>query len=148
MLSITTFEAHLDHLKKIIREYRSDFRGVWRHRSSHGAPPYSRCPCRPSRSSASDALSPDLRNDKDLAYLCCDVTDRASVDSALRQVLKLYGRLDVVIANAGMVANERFLQIHPANLRQTMEVNFFGAFTLAQLAAWLNDGRLAVRIAY
>jgi hypothetical protein len=29
-----------------------------------------------------------------------------------------------------------------------MEVNFFGAFTLAQLAAWLNDGRLAVRIAY
>jgi NAD(P)-dependent dehydrogenase (short-subunit alcohol dehydrogenase family) len=85
----------------------------------------------------SDALSPDLRNDKDLAYLCCDVTDRASVESALREVVKLHGRLDVVIANAGMVANERFLQIDPANLRRTMEVNFFGAFNLAQLAARL-----------
>jgi len=82
-----------------------------------------------------DAISPDLKSDRDLAYLCCDVTDRTSVESALRQVVELHGRLDVVIANAGMVANERFLQIDPAHLRQTMEVNFFGAFNLAQLAA-------------
>jgi NAD(P)-dependent dehydrogenase (short-subunit alcohol dehydrogenase family) len=86
---------------------------------------------------SSEALSPDLRNDKDLAYLSCDVTDRGSVELALREVVKLHGRLDVVIANAGMVANEPFLRIDPANLRQTMEVNFFGAFNLAQLAARL-----------
>jgi NAD(P)-dependent dehydrogenase (short-subunit alcohol dehydrogenase family) len=84
-----------------------------------------------------EALSPDLVNDKNLEYLYCDVTDRSSVESALSQVVKLHGRLDVLIANAGMVANERFLQIDPENLRKTMEVNFFGAFNLAQLGARL-----------
>jgi NAD(P)-dependent dehydrogenase (short-subunit alcohol dehydrogenase family) len=82
-----------------------------------------------------ETLSPDLLNHKDVAYLSCDVTDRNSVESALRRVVELHGRLDVVIANAGMVANEPFLQIDPANLKKTMEVNFFGAFNLAQLAA-------------
>src|SRR5271168_1026395 len=82
-----------------------------------------------------ETLSADLLEDKDLAYLYCDVTDRDSVESALRQVVEIHHRLDVVIANAGMVANERFLQIDPTNLRKTMEINFFGAFNVAQLAA-------------
>jgi NAD(P)-dependent dehydrogenase (short-subunit alcohol dehydrogenase family) len=84
-----------------------------------------------------ETLSPDLLENKDLAYLYCDVTDRGSVESALRQVVDIHRRLDVVIANAGVVANERFLQIDPANLRKTMEINFFGAFNVAQLAARL-----------
>jgi NAD(P)-dependent dehydrogenase (short-subunit alcohol dehydrogenase family) len=84
-----------------------------------------------------EALSADLLKAKDLTYLYCDVTDRGAVESALKQVVELHGRLDVVIANAGMVANERFLQIDPANLRKTMEINFFGAFNIAQLAARL-----------
>jgi NAD(P)-dependent dehydrogenase (short-subunit alcohol dehydrogenase family) len=82
-----------------------------------------------------EVLSPDLLKDKELTYLSCDVTDRRSVESALKQAAGIRGRLDVVIANAGMVANERFLQIDPANLRKTMEINFFGAFNVAQLAA-------------
>ncbi len=84
-----------------------------------------------------EALSPDLLNTEALAYLYCDVTDRASVELALKQIMEMRGRLDIAIANAGMVANERFLQIDPANLRKTIEVNFFGAFNLAQLAARL-----------
>jgi NAD(P)-dependent dehydrogenase (short-subunit alcohol dehydrogenase family) len=83
------------------------------------------------------AVSPDLLQQSDFSYRRCDVTDRASVDSALDHARTLHGRLDVVIANAGMVANERFLQIDPANLRKTMEVNFFGAFHFAQAAARL-----------
>jgi NAD(P)-dependent dehydrogenase (short-subunit alcohol dehydrogenase family) len=50
-------------------------------------------------------------------------------------MINSHGRIDVVIANAGMVANEPFLQIDPMNLKKTMEVNFFGAFHLAQLSA-------------
>jgi NAD(P)-dependent dehydrogenase (short-subunit alcohol dehydrogenase family) len=84
-----------------------------------------------------EALSAELLNNKDLTYLHCDVTDRDSVAAALRQVMEIHKRLDVAIANAGMVANQPFLQVDPANLRRTMEVNFFGAFNLAQLAARL-----------
>jgi NAD(P)-dependent dehydrogenase (short-subunit alcohol dehydrogenase family) len=87
--------------------------------------------------SPKELLSPDLLNSKDVTYLLCDVTDRASVDSALTSAVNSHGRLDVVIANAAMVANEYFLDIDPVNLRATMEVNFFGAFNLAQLAARL-----------
>jgi NAD(P)-dependent dehydrogenase (short-subunit alcohol dehydrogenase family) len=84
-----------------------------------------------------EVLSADLAQDKDLTYLHCDVTDRESVDASLKQIMENHPRLDVVIANAGMVANEPFLQVDPANLRRTMEVNFYGAFNLAQLAARL-----------
>jgi NAD(P)-dependent dehydrogenase (short-subunit alcohol dehydrogenase family) len=84
-----------------------------------------------------EALSADLVSNDNLTYLFCDVTDRDSVESALKRVLTTHPRLDIVIANAGMVANEPFLQVDPANLRRTMEVNFFGAFHLAQLAARL-----------
>lgn len=86
-----------------------------------------------------DALASDLRNNVDVSYVSCDVTNRDSVETALGKVIELHHRLDVVIANAGMVANEPFLEVDPSNLRATMEVNFFGAFNLVQLA-----GRLMV----
>jgi NAD(P)-dependent dehydrogenase (short-subunit alcohol dehydrogenase family) len=82
-----------------------------------------------------DTIAAELLDNKDVAYLHCDVTERDSVESALKALVDLHGRIDVVIINAGMVANEPFLQIDPVNLRKTMDVNFFGAFHLAQLAA-------------
>ena len=84
-----------------------------------------------------DVLAADLLNSTQIAYLYCDVTNRDSVAAALTTVPDICGRLDVAIANAGMVANERFLDLDPANLRATMEVNFYGAFHFAQLAARL-----------
>ncbi len=84
-----------------------------------------------------DVLAADLSNNEQIAYLYCDVTNRDSVAAALTTLVELCGRLDVAIANAGMVANERFLDLEPANLRATMEVNFYGAFNFAQLAARL-----------
>jgi NAD(P)-dependent dehydrogenase (short-subunit alcohol dehydrogenase family) len=82
-----------------------------------------------------ETIAADLLHHKDVAYLHCDVTERDAVESALKTAVELHGRIDVVIANAGMVANEPFLQVDPVNLKKTMEVNFFGAFHLAQLAA-------------
>lgn len=82
-----------------------------------------------------ETIAADLLENKDVTYLHCDVTERDSVEAALKRMVDLHGRIDVVIANAGMVANEPFLQVDAANLRKTMEVNFFGAFHLAQLAA-------------
>jgi NAD(P)-dependent dehydrogenase (short-subunit alcohol dehydrogenase family) len=85
--------------------------------------------------SPKELLSADLFDNANVAYFRCDVTDRDAVQSVLTEALKSHSRLDVVIANAGTVINEPFLQIDPVHLRTTMEVNFFGAFNLAQLAA-------------
>ena len=39
-----------------------------------------------------------------------DVRDRASVDAAVAQVVERFGRLDVVIANAGMLSRAATLR--------------------------------------
>jgi len=85
--------------------------------------------------SPKEQLSADLLNNPNVTYLPCDVTDRDDVQSALTESLKGHDRIDVVIANAGIVFNAPFLEIDPAKLRATMDVNFYGAFNLAQLAA-------------
>jgi NAD(P)-dependent dehydrogenase (short-subunit alcohol dehydrogenase family) len=95
--------------------------------------------------SPKELLSADLLNNKKVTYLACDVTDRDAVQSALTESLKSHDRIDVVIANAGTVFNAPFLEINPANLRTTMEVNFFGAFNLAQLAARVMVSQEPVR---
>jgi NAD(P)-dependent dehydrogenase (short-subunit alcohol dehydrogenase family) len=85
--------------------------------------------------SPKEVLSADLLSNERLDSLFCDVTDRHSIETALTSLIKTHGRLDVAIANAGMVVNEPFLEVDPINLKATLEVNFFGAFHLAQLAA-------------
>jgi len=95
--------------------------------------------------SPKELLSTDLLNNTNVTYLTCDVTDRDAVQSALAEAQKSHERLDVAIANAGMVINEPLLQVDPANLKATMEVNFYGAFNLAQLAARLMVSQEPVR---
>ena len=88
-----------------------------------------------------DVLASDLLENKSVVYERCDVTDRSSVEGAIRAVVAAHGRLDVVIANAGMVVNQPFIEVSPEDLRRTLEVNFFGAFHLAQIAARVMVGQ-------
>lgn len=82
-----------------------------------------------------ESLCAALKANQDVGYIQCDVTDRVSVEDALAKLVEQHKKLDVLIANAGMVANEMFLDVNISNLKATMEVNFFGAFHAAQVAA-------------
>jgi NAD(P)-dependent dehydrogenase (short-subunit alcohol dehydrogenase family) len=85
---------------------------------------------------ASDgSLGAELRGNPSVTYIPCDVTDRTSVEGAVAKIVGQHQQLDVLIANAGVVANEAFLDVNISNLKATMEVNFFGAFHAAQVAA-------------
>jgi NAD(P)-dependent dehydrogenase (short-subunit alcohol dehydrogenase family) len=64
-----------------------------------------------------------------------DVAVRAQVDQALAAVSSQFGRLDVLIANAGMVANQPFLEVDAHSWESTLRVNLTGAFHCAQAAA-------------
>lgn len=66
-----------------------------------------------------------------------DVSDRAQVDGALAAVTRRFGRLDVLIANAGMVANQPFLDVDAKSWDDTLRINLTGAFHCAQAAARL-----------
>src|SRR5260370_17743573 len=55
-----------------------------------------------------------------------DVTDESSVQRLADKAVETFGRLDVWVNNAGVMAMGRFLEIPPEVFRQVMETNFFG----------------------
>lgn len=63
----------------------------------------------------------------DAAALPCDVTSEAACREAIGAVLARFGRLDVLVNNAGITHLGRFADTEVAVLRRVMEVNFFGA---------------------
>ena len=72
---------------------------------------------------------------KKISYLHANVTDRCSMESAFETILQDHKRLDAVIANAGIVLNQPFLEITFENWMATLDVNLTGAFHTAQIAA-------------
>lgn len=72
-----------------------------------------------------------------------DVSSPASIDSAVAGVLARHGRIDLLVNNAGAGFLGSVEQTGDADLRQTMEVNFFGVWncTRAVLPAMREAGR-------
>jgi NADP-dependent 3-hydroxy acid dehydrogenase YdfG len=67
--------------------------------------------------------------------LVCDVRDRGAVGAAADTVVQRYGRLDVVVANAGVGSYGPFLELDPERLEAMIDVNLKG--TLYTAAATL-----------
>jgi NADP-dependent 3-hydroxy acid dehydrogenase YdfG len=65
----------------------------------------------------------------------CDVRDRGAVEDATGAVLELFGRLDIVVANAGVGAYGPFLELDPGQVEAMIDVNLKG--TLYTAAATL-----------
>lgn len=61
-----------------------------------------------------------------------DVTDRAAVFAAVEQAVAAFGRLDVVVNNAGTVAAGAVEEFTEAEARAHMDVNFFGPLWVSQ----------------
>jgi NADP-dependent 3-hydroxy acid dehydrogenase YdfG len=65
----------------------------------------------------------------------CDVRDRAAVAAAVDEVVERFGRLDAVVANAGVGAYGPFLELDAEQLEAIIDVNLKG--TLYTAAATL-----------
>jgi NAD(P)-dependent dehydrogenase (short-subunit alcohol dehydrogenase family) len=79
--------------------------------------------------------------------LTCDVTDRASIDAAVAETVEAFGRIDVVLANAGFGVSGAAVKLKTEDYRRQFEVNVFGVIdtvyaTLPHLQA--SMGRLAI----
>lgn len=70
----------------------------------------------------------------DALGLSCDVTDEVACRAAVDAVLARFGRIDVVINNAGLSHRSAFIDTDTAVLRRVMEVNLFGAVHLTRPA--------------
>ncbi|WP_182898599.1 SDR family oxidoreductase [Microbispora sp. H10830] len=67
-----------------------------------------------------------------LLVLSLDVTDRAAVFAAVARATERFGRLDVVVNNAGIMSMGMIEEFTEAEARAQMETNFFGALWVSQ----------------
>ncbi|MDP6548602.1 MAG: SDR family oxidoreductase [Dehalococcoidia bacterium] len=76
--------------------------------------------------------------------VACDVADEAQVSEMVRLVLERYGRIDVLVNNAGvMVLGETILEIDPAKWDLSIAVNLRGPYLTcrAVLPVMIKQGR-------
>jgi NAD(P)-dependent dehydrogenase (short-subunit alcohol dehydrogenase family) len=66
--------------------------------------------------------------------LACDVRDRDAVSAATDAVVERFGRLDIVVANAGVGAYGSFLELDPDQLEAMIDVNLKGTLYTAAAA--------------
>lgn len=71
----------------------------------------------------------------DAFAVALDVSDRASVEAALDAVVARFGRLDVLVNNAGILKQTPFLEIDEAEWDSMLAVNLKGVFLCTQGAA-------------
>lgn len=77
------------------------------------------------------------------AAIAMDVTLRESVEQAFAQACEQFGRIDVVLNNAGVGQGKRALEISEAEWGQMLSTNLDGVWRVAQVAAkhMQQDGR-------
>ena len=63
--------------------------------------------------------------------LVCDVRDRTAVGVAADEIVERFGRLDVVVANAGVGAYGSFVDLDPERLEAMIDVNLKGTIYTA-----------------
>ena len=68
-------------------------------------------------------------------YVHCDVGDKAQVDALMAQALQAYGRIDVLVNNAGIFKAAEFLDVTEADFDAVLRVNLKGSFLLGQAVA-------------
>ena len=67
----------------------------------------------------------------------CDVSEPASLDILFREIFDRYRRLDVAVANAGVLRQDRLGMISPDAVAETLGVNLAGALNTVQAASRL-----------
>ncbi|WP_432038358.1 SDR family oxidoreductase [Streptomyces cucumeris] len=67
-----------------------------------------------------------------LLTLPLDVTDRAAVHATVDTAVRHFGRLDIVVNNAGFLAMGMVEEFGEAEARAQMDTNFFGALWVSQ----------------
>ncbi len=69
--------------------------------------------------------------------LACNVTDKASVDTAMAAAIEAFGKIDVVINNAGITADATMLKMTEEQFDKVVNVNLKGTFNVGQAGAKL-----------
>ena len=68
-------------------------------------------------------------------FVRCDVSRKREVEAAVAEAASAFGRLDILVANAGIVHAADFLELEEADFDRVIAVNLKGVFLAGQAAA-------------
>ena len=68
-------------------------------------------------------------------YVHCDVGDKAQVDAMVARCMTDFGRIDVLVNNAGIFKAADFLEVSEAEFDAVLRVNLKGSFLVGQAVA-------------
>jgi NAD(P)-dependent dehydrogenase (short-subunit alcohol dehydrogenase family) len=71
----------------------------------------------------------------EVLFVTSDIGNKVEVDSLISHVLESYGRIDVLISNAGIFKAAPFLDVTEADFDEVLRVNLKGAFLIGQAVA-------------
>jgi len=70
-----------------------------------------------------------------VSFAACDVSRKDQVHAAVAAAVSEFGRLDILVANAGIVHAAEFLDLEEADFERVLAVNLKGVFLAGQAAA-------------
>jgi len=81
------------------------------------------------------AASDKLRaSGADTVGIRCDVVDEGECTSAMKEIISVYGGIDVLVNNAGITQRSAFIDTQTSVYRRVMDVNFFGSLHCTKAA--------------
>ncbi|MCX6206074.1 MAG: SDR family NAD(P)-dependent oxidoreductase [Bacteroidetes bacterium] len=63
-----------------------------------------------------------------------DISDMAIIEGIVAFTVEKFGKLDILLANAGITTYGDFLEYQPASMQRLLQINLFGTFFLTQAA--------------
>lgn len=71
----------------------------------------------------------------EILFIASDIGNKVEIDAVIKQVIAQYGRLDVLVSNAGIFKAAPFLEVSESDFDEVLRVNLKGAFLMGQAAA-------------
>ena len=71
-------------------------------------------------------------NGSNAIMIKADVSDRNQVDQMVDKIMSYYGRIDILINNAGIARQELFTEVKSEDMKQMIDINLMGVLNCSQ----------------
>jgi 3-oxoacyl-[acyl-carrier protein] reductase len=80
-----------------------------------------------------EATRKEIGNEGSTVSISCDLTDESQVLQAVNQIMNTYGKIDILINNAGAINDPiHFHEMQDSEIKKLIDVNLFGVFHMTK----------------
>ena len=80
-----------------------------------------------------EATRKEIGNEEMTASISCDLTDESQVLQAVNQIMDTYGKIDILINNAGAINDPvHFHEMKDSEIKKLIDINLFGVFHMTK----------------